>query len=289
MDTQNLTALVTGTSSGIGHATALALREAGFHVIATAPDISGMQELESAGCEVRELDVTDGDACRELISTAVARNGFIYALVNNAGYGQYGPIEEIPLDDIREQFEVNVFGLIRLTQLVAPGMREAGRGRIINISSVAGEIKQPGTGIYHATKHAVEAIDGSLRVELGHFGIDVIGVLPGPVDTNFGEVAAASIPQTGLDSPYAIFSDNLRRMTLEMHKPEATGVVTAEDVAAIVVEAATSDSPDNRYHVGMMSKAMSTASAITPDSIWDKAMEYRIPMDERKEYGEAKQ
>jgi len=134
---ENKVALVTGSSSGIGKAAAIALKEAGFIVYATAPNADDLADLKAKGCETLSLDVTDENAAREAIRTAESHNGAVQVLVNNAGYGQYGPIEEIPIDDIRQNFEVNVFGLLRLCQLVLPKMREAGGGRIINVSSVA--------------------------------------------------------------------------------------------------------------------------------------------------------
>jgi NAD(P)-dependent dehydrogenase (short-subunit alcohol dehydrogenase family) len=154
-------ALITGTSSGIGRAAAFALREAGFFVYATARDENEQGEFSGDGITTLELDVTDEESMQSAVRTAEQNNGSIQVLVNNAGYGKYGPIEEIPIDAVREQFETNVFGLLRMCQLVLPGMRRAGGGRIINLSSIAGEITQPGSGIYHATKHAVEAIDGA--------------------------------------------------------------------------------------------------------------------------------
>lgn len=275
-------ALVTGASSGIGHATSLRLAEAGFKVVATARNVADIHDLRNAGCDIIQLDVTDEASAREAVAHAESYNGAVFALVNNAGYGQYGPIEEIPLDAIRSQFEVNVFGLVRICQLVMPGMRRAGEGRIINISSVAGEIKQPGTGIYHATKHAVEAIDGALRVEAETFGIQVVGILPGPVNTQFDDVAISSIPDTGPDSPYYTFKENLKKTTRELLDPKGTGVLQPKDVAEKVLEAATADSPSHRYHVGMMSKAMSAVSGLVPDAVWDAAMKWQTPMEEPK-------
>jgi len=278
----NKTALVTGASSGIGKATAKALRDAGFFVYATAPDISGLNDLSGDGFELLTLDVTNADQAKEAVGIAESRNGAIQVLVNNAGYGQYGPIEEIPVDAIKNDFEVNLFGLIRMCQLALPAMRKAGAGRIINISSVAGEMSQPGAGVYHATKHAVEAIDEALRVEVETFGVKVIGVLPGPVDTNFDEIAIASIPDTGADSPYFNFKENLKKTTKQMLSPENAATLEPEDVAKKVVEAATAESPSKRYHVGVMSKVMGKLHDLTPDAIWDKAMEYMIPSEEKK-------
>lgn len=278
----NKTALVTGASSGIGKATAIALRDAGFFVYATAPDVSGLNDLSGDGFELLTLDVTNADQAKEAVKTAESRNGSIQVLVNNAGYGQYGPVEEIPIDAIKTDFEVNLFGLVRMCQLALPAMRNAGAGRIINISSVAGEMSQPGAGVYHATKHAVEAIDEALRVEVETFGVKVIGVLPGPVNTNFADVAISTIPDTGADSPYFTFKENLKKTTKQMLSPEKSTTLEPEDVAKKVVEAATADSPDKRYHVGVFSKVMGKMHDLTPDAIWDKAMEYMIPSEEKQ-------
>ncbi len=282
MDYTNTVALVTGASSGIGKATAIALKEAGFLTYATAPDAGKLEELKAKGCETLALDVTDENSMREAVKTAERHNGAVQVLVNNAGYGQYGPIEEIPIDDVRRNFEVNVFGLLRMCQLALPGMRRHGAGRIINLSSVAGEMSQPGSGIYHATKHAIEAIDEALRIEVSYFNIQVIGILPGPVNTHFDEVAIAQIPDVGADSPYKIFKENLVKATRDMLKPGGTGVLEPEDVAKVIVEAATAENPDRRYHVGVMSKVMGRAHDLLPDSVWDAAIARMVPMDEKK-------
>lgn len=219
---------------------------------------------------------------REAVKAAEQHNGALQVLINNAGYGRYGPIEEIPIDDVRRNFEVNVFGLLRMCQLALPGMRRAGSGCIINLSSVAGEMGQPGSGIYHATKHAIEAIDEALRIEVGYFNIQVVGILPGPVNTHFDEVAIAQIPDVGADGPYKIFKENLVKATRDMLKPGGTGVLEPEDVAKAIVEAATAENPDRRYHVGAISKLMGRAPDLLPDSVWDAAAARMVPMDERK-------
>lgn len=281
-ENQNKVALVTGASSGIGRATAIALREAGFFVYATAPDEDGIGVAEKHGCEVLQLDVRNEESMQAAVRTAEQRNGSIQVLVNNAGYGQYGPIEEIPLDCVRQQFEINVFGLIRMCQLVMPAMRAAGHGRIINVSSIAGQITQPGSGIYHATKHAVEAIDGALRTEVSSFNIQVVGIQPGPVNTNFDEVAIESIPNTGADSPYFGFKENLKKMTRDMLDPQGTMVLEPEDVAKTIVTAATADNPATRYQVGLMAKAMGVVRDLMPDKVWDAAVSQMVPMEEKK-------
>src|ERR1043166_9355409 len=164
-------ALITGCSSDIGHDTELAMMEEGFHVVATGPKPDELVDLRDQGCEVVELDVTNEEQCRRAVATAERDDGAVDVLVNNTGYGQYGPVEEIPLDAIRRQFEVNVFGMIRMCQLVLPGMRGQGFGRIINLSSIAGEVEQRGAGVYHATKDAIEAIEAAMRVEVEDFGV----------------------------------------------------------------------------------------------------------------------
>jgi short-subunit dehydrogenase len=280
--TENKAALVTGASSGIGKATAMALQEEGFIVFATAPKSADIEDLKAQGCETMQLDVTNDEEAKSVVREIESRYGAVQVLVNNAGFGQYGPIEEIPLDEIKSNFETNVFGLLRMCQLVLPAMRKAGGGRIINISSVAGEFSQPGAGIYHATKHAVEAIDEALRMEVDAFNIKVIGVLPGPVNTNFDEVAISKIPDTGSDSPYYVFKQNLVKTTREMLKPGGTLVLEPEDIAETVVKAATADSPSPRYHVGVMSNVMGRAHDLLPDSVWDAAMKLMIPVEEKK-------
>ena len=275
-------ALVTGASSGIGRSTVLMLRDLGFITIATAPTLDEIAGLQGHGFETLQLDVTDESSMSEAVRAAEERYGAIDVLVNNAGLGQYGPIEEVPLAAVRHQFEVNVFGLIRMCQLVLPGMRRAGGGRIINVSSVAGEVAQPGGGIYHATKHAVEAIDATLRIEVSPFNIDVVGILPGPVATHFEDYARAHIPETGTESPYAAFKENLKQTTRRMFEPGGPGVLEPEDVARVIVEAATTTRPSTNYYVGMVSKVLSVLHAVTPVRMWDAAAKRMVPFEEKR-------
>src|SRR3954454_21068556 len=163
--------LVTGCSSGIGRATAERLAVRGYTVYATARRPEAIADLEARGCRVLALDVTDEDSMQAAVATVVDEQGAVGALVNNAGYSQSGAIEEVPLDEVRRQFETNVFGLVRMCQLVLPGMRAQGHGRIVNVSSMGANFTFPGGGFYHATKSAVEAISDALRFEVKHFGI----------------------------------------------------------------------------------------------------------------------
>ena len=244
--------LITGSSTGVGRAAAFAFQAAGFETFATARDPNALGELRAVGCHILPLDVTDDAARKAAVAAVEARFGAVGVLVNNAGYGQYGPLEEIALDLVRRQFETNVFGGLHLSQLVLPGMRRVGRGRIINVSSVAGQTSILGGGPYHATKFAIEALTDSLRPEVEGFGIDVINVLPGPIATHFEQTLLKSIPETGPDSPYFHFKQNLARRMRAFLKPGGFGVLTADKIARVIVKAASVKRPRSRYRVGII-------------------------------------
>src|SRR5665213_2149263 len=175
------TALVTGASAGIGEAIARQLMADGYRVFAGARRVDRMQALGTAGARLLALDVTDDGSLKAAVAAIAAEGNGLAVLVNNAGYGSYGSLEEVPIEEGRRQFEVNVFGLARLTQLVLPLMRTAGRGAIINVSSIGGKIYEPYGSWYHATKFAVEGLSDSLRLELAPFGIRVIIIEPGGI------------------------------------------------------------------------------------------------------------
>jgi NAD(P)-dependent dehydrogenase (short-subunit alcohol dehydrogenase family) len=183
------------------------ISRAGYETFATARDIAGLGDLRAIGCRTLALDVTDEAARQSAVETIEREFGAVGVLVNNAGYGQYGPLEEISLDLVRRQFETNVFGGLRLSQLVLPAMRRKHRGRIVNVSSVAGRVSSIGGGAYHATKFAIEALTDALRPEVEPFGIDVVNVLPGPIATRFETKLLRSIPDTGPQSPMLISSN----------------------------------------------------------------------------------
>src|SRR5947208_782617 len=189
--------LITGCSSGIGHATAAHLAERGWTVYASARRPESIADLAEKGCRTLALDVTDEGSMEAAVTVVEEAEGAVGALVNNAGYSQSGAIETVPLERIRAQFETNVFGLVRMCQLVLPGMRREGRGRIVNISSMGGRLVFPGGGAYHGTKYAVEALSDAMRFEVRGFGIDVVLIEPGLITTEFGSVAAGSIEGTG--------------------------------------------------------------------------------------------
>ena len=269
--------LITGCSSGLGHATARAFRAAGFRTVATARDETRLEDLRALGYETLQLDVTNDASRRAAVEAVERRFGAVGVLVNNAGYGQYGPIEEIPLEAMRRAFETNLFGLIGMTQLVLPGMRRAGRGRIINVSSLAGRVTSQGGGVYHMTKYAVEALADALRPEVKPFGIDVVNILPGPFASNYRDKVIATIPDTGPDSPYATYKRNLGNWMHAFLEPGAFGVMSCEHVASVILKAATAARPRTRYNVGFWAKFGPIGRALAPDRMVDAYTSREMP------------
>src|SRR3954447_4120727 len=202
----NRNVLITGCSTGIGRATARCLA-GGWTVYATARRVETLDELRDAGCRVLALDVTSEAS---MAAAVEAVEGGVGVLINNAGYSQSGALETLPMDSVRRQFETNVFGALRMVQLVLPGMRAAGAGKIVNVSSMGGRLTFPGGGAYHATKYAVEAMSDALRMEVGRFGIDVICVEPGLIRTEFGATAAGGVSSAAED-PYAEFNESVAK------------------------------------------------------------------------------
>src|SRR3954465_8177699 len=211
--------LVTGSSSGIGRATAERLAGRGFTVYASARRVEAIADLEGRGCRVLALDVTDEDSMQAAVGTVVDEQGAVGALVNNAGYNQSGAVEEVPMAEVRRQFETNVFGLVRMCQLVLPGMRAQGHERVVNVSSMGANFTFPGGGFYHATKYAVEAISDALRFEVKGFGIDVVIVQPGIIRTEFGRPPAAGGSEAGAgEGDYAPFNAHVASATQEIYE-----------------------------------------------------------------------
>jgi NAD(P)-dependent dehydrogenase (short-subunit alcohol dehydrogenase family) len=269
--------LVTGCSSGLGRSTALAFQNAGWRTVATARNPRDIADLQAHGCETLALDVTDEDSRRTAIGVIEQRYGPVGVLVNNAGAGQYGPLEEVPLEHIRQTFEINVFGLLRLSQLVLPGMRTQGRGRIINVSSLAGRVSAAGGGVYHMTKFAVEAMADAMRPEVKPFGIDVINILPGPFDSPYRDKVQTSIPDTGAHSPYAFYKRSLAKYLLDFHEPGRFGVMSCERVSRVIFKAATTRRPRTRYSVGFYARLGPIGRALAPDRVVDAYMAWAMP------------
>jgi short-subunit dehydrogenase len=196
-------ALVTGASAGIGMDAALQLAAAGFIVYAAARRVDRMASLKEHGVKVLSLDITDEQSIADCLAAIRAQSGGIDVLVNNAGYGAYGALEEVPMSEARRQFDVNLFGLARLTQQVLPHMRQRRWGRIINVSSIGGVGAAPYGGWYHATKFALEGYSAALRQELAPFGVDVSVIRPGGTVSEWADIAAASLEATSARGPYA--------------------------------------------------------------------------------------
>ncbi len=273
--------LITGCSSGIGRATALRLVAQGHVVYATARKVSALTELEAAGCRVLALDVCDEPSMAAAVRTIEGQHGAIDVLVNNAGYSQSGAVEAVSLERVRAQFETNVFGLVRLTQLVLPAMRQRRSGRIINLSSMGGRLVFPGGGFYHATKYAVEAISDALRFEVRGFGIQVVIIEPGLIRTNFSDAAVGMMdpPTTTSDEPYAEFHTAVAKATKDSyHKgPLARLAGEAEDVARAIEKAITTRRPRARYSVSASAKLLLAQRAMLSDRLWDAFLRSSFP------------
>jgi NAD(P)-dependent dehydrogenase (short-subunit alcohol dehydrogenase family) len=272
--------LITGCSSGIGRATALRLAGAGWTVYATARRPETLTELAQAGCRTLALDVTDEQSMQAAVTEIEAAEGAVGVLINNAGYSQSGAIETVPLDAVRRQFETNVFGLVRLTQLVLPNMRAQRWGKIVNVGSMGGRLSFPGGGHYHATKHALEAISDALRFELRGFGIDVILLEPGLITTEFGEAATASMAEAELsgEDPYAKFNATVGAVTKGAYEgPMKVLGGGPERVAKVIDRALRRRHPPARITITPSAKVTIGMRRLLPDRAWDAMMRQQFP------------
>ena len=243
--------LITGASSGMGREAAILLAREGHRVYAAARRMDRMADLAGRGVTAVELDVASGDDNERVVNQVVEGEGRIDVLINNAGFGLYGPVEEVPLDDARYQFEVNLFGVAHLTQLVLPHMRAQGSGRIVNVSSVGGKVFSPFGSWYHATKHALEGWSDCLRLETAPFNIQVVLVEPGLIRTDFGDVAADQLRKYGHGAYRAPIAPLLRMRDNPRVVDRGT---KAEVLAEVFLEAATADRPRRRYVKGMLGR-----------------------------------
>jgi NADP-dependent 3-hydroxy acid dehydrogenase YdfG len=269
--------LITGCSSGIGHATAEQLADKGWTVYATARRPEAIADLKAKGCETLALDVCDEASMSAAVAAVAEAQGTIGVLVNNAGYSQSGAVETVPLDQVRRQFETNVFGLVRMCQLVLPGMREQRWGKIVNIGSMGGKVTFPGGGIYHATKYAVEAISDALRFEVRGFGVDVILVEPGLIVSGFADAATATVAADE-GGPYSRFNDAVSKLTTDAYKgPMSKLGAGPEAVAETIAGALQSGRPKPRYPVTLSAHLMINQRRFTPDRVWDLMMRTQFP------------
>ena len=259
------TVLVTGCSSGIGRATAQAFLAEGWTVVATARDTADIADLADQGCLTRELDVTKPAQCQSVVEWTVEETGRLDTLVNNAGFAQFGPLEDVPSRRVESQFDVNVLGPHRLIQAALPHMRAAERGTIVNVSSVSGKLSAPGMGVYSASKAALESMSDALRAEVGAFDVDVALVEPGPVDTQFDDRAQSSIADLDRTAAY----EDLYGALEDAGTVGAMGSIPPEEVAAVILEAGTSTDPQTRYTAGPASPYLLWARFL-PDRIRDR-------------------
>lgn len=260
-------ALVTGASSGIGEATARKLQSLGYLVYGAARRTDRLENLSADGIRTLAMDVTDEQSMQDGMTKIIADAGRIDVLVNNAGYGSYGALEDVAIEEARRQFEVNVFGAIRLTQLALPHMRKQRSGTIVNITSMGGKIHTPLGGWYHGTKFALEALSDCLRVEVAPFGIDVVVIEPGGIATEWGEIAANHLDDTPGTSAYqaqaAAVAKSLRsEMYTKRNSPPSV-------VADAVAKAVTARHPKTRYAVGFGAKPLIAARGLLPDRLFD--------------------
>lgn len=264
------TVLITGCSSGIGLATALEMKRRGWAVWATARKSEDLAELQKQGLNPVELDVTSETSLQTCCDTVTSQcGGVLDALVNNAGFGHPGALEDISLEDMRKQFEVNVFGLLELTNRFLPGMIQRGSGRVVHVSSVVGRVSLPFMGIYSASKFAVEAIADAQRVELDRTGVRVSLVEPGPIVTKFFNNASASgdsLLQTKESRFTKLYQQELKQRDPASPKPFA---LPPEAVANKIAHALTSSRPRRRYKVTLPAHLGAFLSRVGPDSLLD--------------------
>ncbi|WP_027940597.1 oxidoreductase [Amycolatopsis taiwanensis] len=264
--------LVTGASSGIGHATALELLRAGHVVYGAARRVSKMEPLRAAGGQVVELDVTKEADVNEVVRVILAEQGRIDVLVNNAGAGLHGSVEEVGLDKARSLFDVNVFGPARLTQLVLPHLRKQGSGTVVNVSSIAGEIALPLGAWYYASKHALEAYSDTLRQELSPFGINVVLIQPGIIKTEFEHGTSDELREVSGKGAYHNVAEAMAKQAESQGDKGSSAVV----VARAIRKAVESSSPKPRYAVGYLAKTILWMNRLLPDRIYDKVMTGRL-------------
>lgn len=306
-DSVSKVVLITGCSSGIGEATAQRLAGHGWSVYASARRLESIEHLEGFGCKLLRLDVCDEDSMRAAVATIEREHGAVGVLVNNAGYSQGGPVEQVPLEAVRRQFETNVFGLVALTQLVLPAMRAQRWGKIVNVGSMGGKLTLPGGGFYHATKHALEAISDALRFEVRGFGVDVTLIEPGLIVTEFGKTAAATVGEAGAGNgavrtaddagserhkttspspgaiagaadPYLRFNTKLAEMTVGVYEGPMRHLGGGPDVVAKAIEKAISRRrAPSRMLLTPSARLTVLQRKLLPDRLWDAMLRTQMP------------
>lgn len=263
-------ALITGASSGIGLMTAMQLIEEGYIVYGCARRVERMESLKNAGGRILALDVTNEDSMKQCVDTIIKTEGRIDVLVNAAGFGLGGSIEEIPMEEVRRQYEVNVFGLGRMIQLVLPYMRKQNRGKIVNVGSMGGRFASPFCGWYHSTKYAVEAISDSLRMELNGKNIDVIIIEPGLIKTNWGVIAADSIRKYSGEGDYKKAADSVIGYYENRYEGDRYPLSEPSFIANVIVKSIKAKNPKTRYLTGYNAKLFIFLKTVFPDKLFQK-------------------
>jgi short-subunit dehydrogenase len=258
--------LITGASSGIGKETAKLLLAQGHIVYGAARRIDKMQDLKDAGVKLLAMDVTDDASMIKGINEILQTEKRFDVLVNNAGYGSYGALEDVPISEARYQFEVNIFGLARLTQLVLPQMRKQKSGTIINVSSIGGKIGEPHGSWYHATKFALEGLSDSLRMELKQFGIDVVVIEPGAIKTEWTNIAMENLVKVSGNTAYKELANKHAKMFQTADKNGSSPMVIAKAISSAI----TSSRPKTRYAVGGGAKPILFVRKVLSDRMFDR-------------------
>ena len=259
--------LITGASSGIGKAAAFRLLAEGWNVYAVARRISRLSDLEAKGAVIIAMDLTDEESVINGVAMIQKQAGTIDILINNAGYGEYGSIEEVSTEEAKKQFEVNVFGLARITRLVLPKMRENRYGKIINISSMAGKATSPMGGWYHASKHAVEAISDALRMEVRQFGIDVIIIEPGAVKSEWADIAKDNLLKTSGHGPYIRYAEAIATLIDKFYSGKK--LTSPEKIADVIIESINAAKPRPRYIATRDARGFILLKWLLPDRMFD--------------------
>lgn len=268
------TVLITGAASGIGKATTEKLLDDGYTVYASARSTDKLKYLKARGAEILEVDVTQDESMKSGVDRIKSECGRLDILINNAGYGSYGALEDVPMEEARHQFEVNVFGLGRLTQLVLPQMREQSFGKIVNITSVGGKIYEPLGSWYHASKFAVEGLSDCLRLELQPFGIDVIIVEPGPIRTEWGSIASEKLMRMSGHTAYGKAAQTGAKL-LALSNDEKVAS-EPEVIANTISTALKAKQPKARYAAGTGAKFLVTFRKFASDALMDRFMQFMI-------------
>lgn len=261
-------ALVTGASSGIGFDAAVQLMDKGFKVYGAARRMDRLKDLERKGASIIALDVTQEESMVNCIKSIISKEGRIDVLVNNAGYGSFGAIEDVPMEEARRQIEVNVFGLARMSQLVLPYMRKHNLGRIINISSMGGKIYTPFGGWYHATKFAVEALSDCMRLEVKGTGIDVVLIEPGGIKTDWGIIAAGNLKKASKGGAYESKANKAADAMERLYS--SNNLTDTKVIGNAIAKAATARKPKTRYLLGFGAKPSVLMRRLMSDRMFDR-------------------